>query len=396
MALVTELGEALHRQGAAAPRVENAMEALCDRWGLVGNFFCTPTAIFSAFGRGPEQRAYLRRVEPGQLDLGKLADLDQIMSWALRGLVSPQEARVRVRAISSRPAPYGFGIRLMAHVLIGSTAAVLLGGGAAEATVAASISLMLGLYEAASGRVPALERVFVPVVASLASALAAVVAACWPGLDPQVAIVAGVVVLLPGFTLTTAVSELASGHLASGSARMSHAFVTFLLLGFGFSFGGEIVRHLGFVASSEPQVVAAGPAVVVLCLVLSCLGLAVELRVRPADVWVVFVSGGLAFYGARLGTGWLGSALGASVAAFGLGVFSNGYARFLGRPAAVPIVPGILLLVPGAMGFRSVTSFLAADVVAAVGTAFEVALVAIALTGGLLMAGLALPPRRAL
>jgi uncharacterized membrane protein YjjB (DUF3815 family) len=52
--------------------------------------------------------------------------------------------------------------------------------------------------------------------------------------------------------------------------------------------------------------------------------------------------------------------------------------------------------VPGSLGFRSVTSFLAEDVLTAVGTAFDVTVVAVALVGGLLVAALALPPRKAL
>ena len=47
----------------------------------------------------------------------------------------------------------------------------------------------------------------------------------------------GLVVLLPGLTLTTALSELATRHLASGAARLSGAFITFLSIVFGVAFG---------------------------------------------------------------------------------------------------------------------------------------------------------------
>jgi uncharacterized membrane protein YjjB (DUF3815 family) len=60
------------------------------------------------------------------------------------------------------------------------------------------------------------------------------------------------------------------------------------------------------------------------------------------------------------------------------------------------MTPGILLLVPGSLGFRSLTSFL--DDQALLGTewAFQTGLVAVALVGGLLAANVVLPPRRVL
>ena len=44
---------------------------------------------------------------------------------------------------------------------------------------------------------------------------------------------------------------------------------------------------------------------------------------------------------------------------------SNGYARAFNKPASVPLVPGILLLVPGSVGFKSVLSMLERAVVPA-------------------------------
>ena len=66
------------------------------------------------------------------------------------------------------------------------------------------------------------------------------------------------------------------------------------------------------------------------------------------------------------------------------------------RPAAVPIVPSLLLLVPGTLGVRSVASLIARDVVPGVELLFTLVTVAAALAAGLLFANLAVPPRKAL
>jgi uncharacterized membrane protein YjjB (DUF3815 family) len=72
------------------------------------------------------------------------------------------------------------------------------------------------------------------------------------------------------------------------------------------------------------------------------------------------------------------------------------YARTFNRPAAVPLVPGIMLLVPGSIGFGSLSRFIERDVVYAVETAFSMGLVGVALVTGLLLANLIVPPRKAL
>lgn len=59
------------------------------------------------------------------------------------------------------------------------------------------------------------------------------------------------------------------------------------------------------------------------------------------------------------------------------------------------IVPGILMLVPGSIGFRSISSLLGQDVVIGLKTAMAMLLVAVALAGGLLFANVVVPPRRA-
>jgi uncharacterized membrane protein YjjB (DUF3815 family) len=77
--------------------------------------------------------------------------------------------------------------------------------------------------------------------------------------------------------------------------------------------------------------------------------------------------------------------------------FGNLYARALGRPASVTIVPGLLLLVPGSVGFRSFALMLQDQTVVGLGTAFSMMLVAISWRSGCCSATLsAAPPAREL
>jgi uncharacterized membrane protein YjjB (DUF3815 family) len=58
-------------------------------------------------------------------------------------------------------------------------------------------------------------------------------------------------------------------------------------------------------------------------------------------------------------------------------------------------VPGILLLVPGSIGYRSLNALMEREVVSGIETAFSMLVIAVSLVAGLLMSN-AVTPRRSL
>jgi uncharacterized membrane protein YjjB (DUF3815 family) len=106
---------------------------------------------------------------------------------------------------------------------------------------------------------------------------------------------------------------------------------------------------------------------------------------------VIFLSCWLGYLGTRLGGALLGPQLGAFLGAFSVGVLGKAQAAVRRLPASVSVVPGILLLVPGSMGFGSFSALLAGETVAGIDAAFSMFLVASSLVAGLLVAH-AVPP----
>ncbi len=77
-----------------------------------------------------------------------------------------------------------------------------------------------------------------------------------------------------------------------------------------------------------------------------------------------------------------------------VGVLANLYDRRGYGPAAVALVPGVLLLVPGSIGYRSLASLLDQNVVVGITAGFTMILTAVAIAGGLLVASLLVPTSR--
>jgi uncharacterized membrane protein YjjB (DUF3815 family) len=79
-----------------------------------------------------------------------------------------------------------------------------------------------------------------------------------------------------------------------------------------------------------------------------------------------------------------------------LAIGANAWARVTRKPAQLFLMPGMLLLVPGALSFRSLDTLLSGDAVGGIAGMADVTLIAGALVMGLLVANVALPPRKVL
>jgi uncharacterized membrane protein YjjB (DUF3815 family) len=114
---------------------------------------------------------------------------------------------------------------------------------------------------------------------------------------------------------------------------------------------------------------------------------------------LVMGSAALGYGLTRLGGLWFGAA----GEVFAGGVFfsslltaalANLYGRMRNRPGALVRVPGIMLLVPGSVGFRAVGFVMERDYALGVDTLVAVLSALLALVAGLLFGSLLIPPRR--
>jgi uncharacterized membrane protein YjjB (DUF3815 family) len=124
------------------------------------------------------------------------------------------------------------------------------------------------------------------------------------------------------------------------------------------------------------------------------LGFSLLLRARPRDIPLVFAVSVLGYASFQFGAAHLGQVLGASIGALSVGVASNLVERVKFAPASVALVPGVLLLVPGSIGYRSLTLVLNQNVETGLMTGITAALTAFGLAGGLIVANVLVPPAK--
>ena len=396
------LGRALHEAGFPAPQLESALASVASRLEVPAQFFSTPTSLFISFGQGVAQRTHLERVNPAGIDLGRLADLEALLERVQDGRTTPEAATAAIAELARRPRRYGRKLTYFSWGLASATSAVFLGGSLREVAVAGFVGLVTGLVAFLAEHRPAAEKLFVPFAAAFAAFTAALVAHAAPPLSIYIATVAGLIVLLPGYTLTIALSELAAQHLSSGTARFAGALVTFLMMGLGVAIGGRLATAtLGALVASLPLAplpagMALGPPVwlQLSALLLAPSSLAVLLRAPRTEIpWIVLI-GALGYFGGKIGSEMLEPEVGMFAGALSVGLASGVYARLRRRPSSIPLVPGILMLVPGSIGYRSLTALLDEEIVPGIQTAFRMLLVAASLVAGLLLSSALTVERR--
>jgi uncharacterized membrane protein YjjP (DUF1212 family) len=169
---ILKLGRALHTYGSAANRLEDVLDQVAERLACEAQFFSTPTSIFAAFGPPGDQQAQFIRVEPGEVDLGKLADLDAIVIDVLRQKLSPAEGASRIDEVISAPSRYPVVLEIAAFGISSAAGSVFLGGGQKELLVATILGFLIGMLWFLTKSSSGLSRVFTPVAAFMASSVA--------------------------------------------------------------------------------------------------------------------------------------------------------------------------------------------------------------------------------
>ncbi len=389
---VLALGRALHRYGTPAHRLEEALSIVCRQLNLQAQVLSTPTWLTVAFGEPDELRTSMMRVPPSQLDLARLAQLDALADAVAEREIDPDDGLRRIAAIENAAPAWGKVPVTLTYALTAAAVTVFFGGGGADVAGAAVVGLVLGVLALATSSRDHTARAFELLGAFVAAFGAGAFAAGVDGVTPSIITVAALVALLPGLALTTAMTELATRNVVSGTARLMSAMIVLLELALGVAVGERLASSVFTIAPAANVDVPFWAEWV--AFLAASLGMVIVCQAEKRAIPWILLACGTGFIGTRLGTRLVGPELGVMVGAFALGVLANLYARWLDRPQQVVLVPAMILMVPGSMGFRGISALVDRDTLTGVETTFATFVVAMAIVAGLLIANAVLSPRR--
>ena len=398
------LARMLHEAGTPAHRLEALVADCAERLGLSVSIFSLPTWISISVEEQGRQRTTSFRVDPGSPKLALLEETYRVADRVARGDLDAPGGYAALRRVHEqlwRPPSFAMTI---GYALFSAGAARLLGGGVEDMLVALPVGFAVGvaLRTAAGRRERELLAEFGGACVATLLAAGMVFAGNRVGLQANAATVAlaGIVTLLPGLSLTTAMSELSAKNLASGSARLMGAVTSLVVIAMGVAVGEAMLHAIGFgtmVPAPRASVLAATfDLSVFAALVFGSVGIAIAFHTRPRRFWLMLCSCFLGYSAARMSREFFDTALAPVAAAAFIGICGNLYSWWRRRPAGTLVLPAIALLLPGSIGLRGMQGLISresGETLASLDTFAHALIIAASIAAGLLIAN-ALVPRR--
>lgn len=399
VAFVCEIAARLHRYGTTAQRLEAAIVALSQRLSLDCEPWSNPTGLILSFSDptkaiGSSDITRVIRLGPGDNDLAKLAEADQVAEAVAHGQMSIAQGHTALRQLDRPPRRRDSVFMAVSFGLTSAAVAGLWRLPWLDIGTAGVIGVLIGLLTLYCDRRVATREASEALSALLAGFVAVGVAAFVGPLNLNSVIIASLVVLLPGLVLTNAVNELSSQHWVSGTARFAGAIATVLKLTVGAVIAVTLANAIGI----EPVVRALRPQpdwVEWSSLLVAAIAFAMVFKAHLRDwPWVILAVLVGYVVSAQAGKAW-GAMAGIFLAAMVLTAAGNLFGRVMKRPGAIVRLPGIIILVPGSTSLRGVMDLVQRqDMVAGQSAFITVLSVVMALVAGLLFGNLLLPARK--
>lgn len=354
------LGAALSAIGETVDSVENRLAEIARSYGIRdARFSAFPTFLLLTLGQG---RA--ATIEP-TTRLSPIPRLDQIAAVhelaevAKRGGVTPAAGVARLEEIRRLDSRFGDVASVFGYSVLTIGIALILRPAVRDVASAAALGALVGVLRRLGRGRSTIEALMPFLAATCVAAVTALAVKCDvtdPGLR---AMIASLVVFIPGVALTTAFLELTEGQMVAGSSRLVWGSVQLGLLAFG------IVAGIGVAGVSAERAFSSSDALLgAWAPWLGVLVFAVGVTVAHSAPRGAFPSLLIVLYAA-----WIGQVVGNEV----LGAYASGFTGALvmtfaayllaRRPSTMPVyavfLPGFWLLVPGSLGLIGLTTVLA-------------------------------------
>ncbi|MDB4270863.1 threonine/serine exporter family protein [bacterium] len=395
---ILKVGVAAHKYGSTSNRLEFFLSSLSSKMGYQGVFKATPVAITFALRENPDtqQRIEIMATASPDIDLDKLARLGDLLNEIETGILSITDAYKRIDDIDKVPPPWGKFASMLGYAFTGLGLAPLLGAGWTDTLVATSLSILVYGLVLLSSRFGAIAMSWMPLTTALVTGIIATLLKYWvPELNLVLVILSAVAIILPGYSISLGAGELVAQHVLSGISNLMNGLITLFKQIAGGVIGIGIASLLVTIVNTEPAT-PVNQLWLLLLFPLLLVGLSLAFQTSRRDLpWTVFVSG-LAYLGVMAGSALLDSNLGNLMGTIVAVVVANLWARKTGRPTSIVLIPAIVMLVSGTIGFRGIASMAQGEVQLGVQQFFQMFIVAMTILVGIVIGYTIVRPEKSL
>ena len=239
---IVQLGAAMTAAGEPVYVVQDRLTKMAAAYGArTATVSAFPTYLMVTMGRGEPAAVEVTTSLSSSPRLDQIAALDHLLQDAERGAVRPTDGLRRLTEIHQLHPRFGQLQSIAGYSVLTIGLCLILHPAPRDVAAAAVFGALVGVLRSIGRRQQPLQ-VLMPVIAAFSVSALSALAVKEDLIEPGMrAMVASLIVFLPGTTLTTAVLELAAGQMVSGASRLVSGVVQLALLSFGILAGIEAV-----------------------------------------------------------------------------------------------------------------------------------------------------------
>ncbi|KAG0202344.1 hypothetical protein BGX28_005132 [Mortierella sp. GBA30] len=398
---ILRLAKSLIKYGSPSHRLEDAIDRSARTLEINLQCVYLPNVMIVAFTdyETHTSETHLLKVS-ADLDMYKCALVHQVHKMVTHSAMPVEEAIMKLDAINAEKDANPRWLTVLAYATASfCTAPMFFKGSWIDAGVSFLIGGAVGLLVWLAERVPSYARIceitMSVVVAFIAEALRNSTHICEGAVK-----LAGIVIILPGYTITCAILELSSRHIISGSVRLFYAIVFSLLLGYGLTIGASIWALFDHSARDDEKFSAdcatapLDPKWNILFVPLFAISLNIWLKAHSRQ-WFLATVLSIVGYVVSYTSSTFGGAkteVSSALAAFAIGFLGNVYQRLTRQLSFQAVVCAVFFLVPGSIGLKGALAWFTDDMPGGVSFALQMVVTAIAISVGLFASALVVYP----
>ncbi|MEA3504173.1 MAG: threonine/serine exporter family protein [Bacteroidota bacterium] len=381
------LGKALHMYGVPSYKIQNYLTSIAEKKGIKGGFMDTPTWINYVFYLEDDHTYnYIESVLPGDLNLGALSKVSEITDKVLDGIIDEKQAAIEINDIKKCKKMLGNIGEACAFIFSAGAFSVILDTNWASAIAAAFLGIFVYALTYLASKSEYISSTLEALAAFVVTIGAGLLSIPFPEINISLTILASIIILIPGLAITTALEEITSKSLVSGTAKLADAIVSLFKQFFGVILGISLLPFLGDINpnSLKNDIPTWMDPIAIFALLL---GLVVVMRVRKKDVFLALVTGFISYYITIL-MAFTGLLISIFVGTIIVVLLSKLWSKINNSPKMVFLTPGIIMLVPGSKAFIGLsTVFLKSGVEHSTSMGEQVLLILLGIIGGLIFSG---------
>lgn len=232
--LALKAGSIILESGGATNRVELVMYKVCVGFGFDEvESFVTPTGIFLSIGDGDnELSTSIRRVEQRRIDLGKITELTRVVNCLYENNCAacpPHMSRYEyfhqeLQRIDTQK-PYPTFVTNLCGAMTSGFFCLLFGGTALEFALAMVVGFLVSASLKYISLLPVNNFLLNAIAASIIVILSKSMQMGFESINLDTIIIGGIMILVPGLSITNAIRDTMSGDLVAGTARGVEALI---------------------------------------------------------------------------------------------------------------------------------------------------------------------------